>query len=964
MSTSEAIILDLVNCPEQSHAIITQLKHAAAEAEANDGFAAPMDQLLIGVSTVLTWGRTSSKPGGKTPVFNETQYKRRKCSPRFRGVRQLETLVLAAQRESLFSYVVAPGVLYGNGESAFHLLFRDAWLCNKANKAGANAVANPENGNANGKTGSGLMILGEGNNVIPTIHVSDLAEAVLQLLYSPPTHTQYVVAVDGSRATQRQIVRAIAHHLGLGAGAAVTVSKDDPRLVQALLELDPASAAAADSNNSNNADGNNDDGAGGAAGDADGTNAAAAAATGAAPLVAPSDTATAGVGSGDPEVLLLNLAFQTQSCTLAQLPLQWRCLDGLPAALPAVHKEFLAARKLRPVRVHIAGGPGSGKSLYATRIANGLRLPHVTVAQCLEDAAASKTQLGDAIRRFFAEAGAQSAAAAGGRFGAGSASVSAAAAAAAAKRGSAVGGGAAGSGNSAVAAGVAGGARKPGAPLSVSAVAAAAGVGAGTAGAGKAGKPGVLGGRAGAGAAGAAAGSAEDTYLGLRLPAKLVCEAVRRRLRSPECRNKGFVLDGFPRTAEEAKLLWRQRARVFAESEDGDDGGGVDPHGDDGQGGASAFAGEDAGEGAGVTLDAEGNVVEREDITWLQDDDEDDDGDEEGENGHPDGGDEEEDDDDEETIERLRMLEILQAEIEAEEEEAAFADNSTGAGADGDDSGAPKPVAARASGAARLRRLGGPLLRRSRRLDPATRVDLCIFLHVTEAEAARRLRELPQRDVIERHNDQEGFRRRWARWTLQQGALGVASTLAARALNNNGSVAGGAAAQQGGAQQQGSIYDWVDVDVLEVGQDVAADVSRALGVIQAYVTRLGKPFNYFPAPEDVAAARAERDAAARAAAQRAQAARIAKARAEAAERARREAHDAQMRQTVLEQDRKLVEACSLPLRQYLVTHVVPAVVDGLLDVCKTQPQDPVDHLAEYLFKIAVNGSTFTVDDQA
>jgi adenylate kinase len=37
-----------------------------------------------------------------------------------------------------------------------------------------------------------------------------------------------------------------------------------------------------------------------------------------------------------------------------------------------------------------------------------------------------------------------------------------------------------------------------------------------------------------------------------------------------------------------------------------------------------------------------------------------------------------------------------------------------------------------------------------------------------------------------------------------------------------------------------------------------------------------------------------------------------------------------------------------------MANVVPALVDGLLDICKVQPDDPVDYLAEYLFNRATN----------
>ena len=41
---------------------------------------------------------------------------------------------------------------------------------------------------------------------------------------------------------------------------------------------------------------------------------------------------------------------------------------------------------------------------------------------------------------------------------------------------------------------------------------------------------------------------------------------------------------------------------------------------------------------------------------------------------------------------------------------------------------------------------------------------------------------------------------------------------------------------------------------------------------------------------------------------------------------------------------------SQPIRQYLQDNLVPYLAEGLHDICKDQPDDPVDALAEYLFK--------------
>ncbi len=63
----------------------------------------------------------------------------------------------------------------------------------------------------------------------------------------------------------------------------------------------------------------------------------------------------------------------------------------------------------------------------------------------------------------------------------------------------------------------------------------------------------------------------------------------------------------------------------------------------------------------------------------------------------------------------------------------------------------------------------------------------------------------------------------------------------------------------------------------------------------------------------------------------------------------------------------MLETQSIPLRNYLMQHVMPTLTEGLIEVCKVKPDDAVDYLvsthnyvssllhddalqAEYLFK--------------
>ncbi|XP_009946004.1 PREDICTED: adenylate kinase 7, partial [Leptosomus discolor] len=76
-------------------------------------------------------------------------------------------------------------------------------------------------------------------------------------------------------------------------------------------------------------------------------------------------------------------------------------------------------------------------------------------------------------------------------------------------------------------------------------------------------------------------------------------------------------------------------------------------------------------------------------------------------------------------------------------------------------------------------------------------------------------------------------------------------------------------------------------------------------------------------------------------------------RIEAEERAERMANWEEWnkhREEVKRQEQELLEAQSIPLRNYLMKNVMPTLMQGINECCRIRPDDPVDFLAEYLFK--------------
>jgi adenylate kinase len=53
---------------------------------------------------------------------------------------------------------------------------------------------------------------------------------------------------------------------------------------------------------------------------------------------------------------------------------------------------------------------------------------------------------------------------------------------------------------------------------------------------------------------------------------------------------------------------------------------------------------------------------------------------------------------------------------------------------------------------------------------------------------------------------------------------------------------------------------------------------------------------------------------------------------------------------VRESERLMLEARKAPLKAYLMQQVIPVLTKGLIEVCNKKPEDPVDFLAEWLFR--------------
>lgn len=134
-------------------------------------------------------GEEEAEPIKNSIAFKDSDFRKRIPGPKYLEWKTMETLVMALNsKENLRSFVISAGVLYGNGEQTFHDLFKAAWQS---------------------KTDD-LRIFAGGDNIIPTVHVRDLARLVKTVVGDPTAVEQeYIVAVDRGNKTQAEIVEGI-----------------------------------------------------------------------------------------------------------------------------------------------------------------------------------------------------------------------------------------------------------------------------------------------------------------------------------------------------------------------------------------------------------------------------------------------------------------------------------------------------------------------------------------------------------------------------------------------------------------------------------------------------------------------------------------------------------------------------------------------------------------------------------
>lgn len=206
----DVIIYDIINDPEQIDEACWAISTLHSELENID-----KPKVFILLSTVMTWAKTKPVDAEDPDLpFTEEDFRRRKSHPNYKEHLAAEKTIIKfgkTNKKKLASYVVCSGLTYGQEEDIFHYIFKSAWH----NKD--------------------LLLFGDGKNVLPTIHITDLAN-VMQNICDQKPKVRYLVALDDSKTKLKQITKAVSKHLGTG--QIKSVLKEDALLNKEISQAD------------------------------------------------------------------------------------------------------------------------------------------------------------------------------------------------------------------------------------------------------------------------------------------------------------------------------------------------------------------------------------------------------------------------------------------------------------------------------------------------------------------------------------------------------------------------------------------------------------------------------------------------------------------------------------------------------------------------------------------------------
>ena len=216
-------------------------------------------------------------------------------------------------------HILCSGIRYGNGERIFYDHFQKAW------------IQNPNE----------LPYIGEGENLVPTIHIIDLARLVRRIVIEDPKEYPYIFAIDKTRRpSHKRLVQAISKGMGTDQVASVDeASVEDKQGWKQFLTIN---------------------------------------------LKMKASDAFKPLPINEDELPDFDDPKQEEEWR-ASFEFPWHSRYGIIGNIKNLNVEFNTFRGLNPVKIFVTGPPASGKTFYSDELARYYNIPKVNVKQLLDE---------------------------------------------------------------------------------------------------------------------------------------------------------------------------------------------------------------------------------------------------------------------------------------------------------------------------------------------------------------------------------------------------------------------------------------------------------------------------------------------------------------------------------------------------------------------------------------------------
>ena len=209
-------------------------------------------------------------------------------------------------------------------------------------------------------------------------------------------------------------------------------------------------------------------------------------------------------------------------------------------------------------------------------------------------------------------------------------------------------------------------------------------------------------------------------------------------------------------------------------------------------------------------------------------------------------------------------------------------------------------------------------------IDEALKPTVVAIIDGDDSILKERIMNLPESKVVGTHNTEEGFVRRL------------------KTYRHNNNIATTDIPQ--------SYFETVGkLDTMLLSLDAKNDTDL-MGPIQVCVEAGGKPANFQPSPEAILKLKiAKNDANEKLLLENTDAeaekmAKVAEMEAKVAQ-----AHAARLEE-ISQQEKIAKDARDMSIRSFLMANIIPSLTEGLVEVCKIQPNDPTDYLSEWFVR--------------